>query len=59
MNEIEKISYLDGCKIFLENGGWAIIRFSGTEPILRVFCEMKTKEEAESVCKMIKEHFNL
>lgn len=57
--KIDRVSYLDGCKIFLENGGWAIIRFSGTEPILRVFCEMKTKEEAESVCKMIKEHFNL
>ncbi len=57
--KIKRVSYLDGCKIFLEDGGWAIIRFSGTEPILRVFCEMNTKEEAGKICQMIKTHFNL
>ena len=57
--QIKGVSYLDGCKILFEEGGWAIIRFSGTEPILRVFCEMKTKEKAEYVCKKIKCHFNL
>lgn len=29
----------DGFKMDLEDGGWALIRFSGTEPILRVYCE--------------------
>ena len=33
--EIEKVSYLDGCKVYFKNGGWIIIRFSGTEPLLR------------------------
>jgi len=48
--EIEKISYLDGCKIYFKNGGWIIIRFSGTEPLLRIFCEMPKIEEAKQVC---------
>ncbi len=57
--KIDHVSYLDGCKMFFRSGGWAIIRFSGTEPILRVFCEMKTREEAQEVCKKIKSHFQL
>ena len=30
---------LDGYKYVLEDGGWLLIRFSGTEPIVRVYCE--------------------
>jgi phosphomannomutase len=29
----------DGYKFSLEDGGWLLIRFSGTEPVLRVYCE--------------------
>jgi phosphomannomutase len=34
----------DGYKFELEDGGWLLIRFSGTEPIVRVYCET-TKED--------------
>lgn len=47
--EINKISYLDGCKIYFRNGGWIVIRFSGTEPLLRIFCEMPEAGAAEQV----------
>lgn len=47
--EIEKVSYLDGCKVYFKNGGWIICRFSGTEPIIRIFCEQKTEEEANKI----------
>ena len=40
------VNDLDGRKILFENG-WLIARFSGTEPRIRVFCEMPTREEAE------------
>ncbi|MHB8131341.1 MAG: phosphoglucomutase/phosphomannomutase family protein [Mobilitalea sp.] len=48
--EIKKISYLDGCKIYFSNGGWIAIRFSGTEPLLRIFCEMPTDGDANLLC---------
>ena len=56
---IKRISYMDGCKVYFENGGWVVIRFSGTEPLLRVFCEMPTKKEAVNVCELVKEHFGI
>jgi phosphomannomutase len=29
----------DGFKYLMEDGGWLLVRFSGTEPIIRVYCE--------------------
>lgn len=50
--EIDKISYLDGSKVYFKNGGWVTARFSGTEPLLRIFCEMPAAEEAAKVCRI-------
>jgi len=36
---VTDIVTLDGYKYMLEGGGWLLIRFSGTEPIIRVYCE--------------------
>lgn len=47
--KVAKVSYMDGLKVFFENGGWIIARFSGTEPLIRIFCEMETKELAEKI----------
>jgi len=52
--EIDHVSYMDGCKVYFKNGGWVIARFSGTEPLLRVFSEMPTKAEALSICDRYK-----
>ena len=49
-DEIDHISYLDGSKVYFKNGGWGIARFSGTEPLLRIFCEMPNAEDAKKVC---------
>ena len=56
---IEKVSYLDGCKVYFENGGWIIVRFSGTEPLLRIFCEMKNEDEAKKYCRIFKEFLSV
>ena len=56
---IEKVSYLDGCKVYFRDGGWLICRFSGTEPLLRIFCEMGTKEEAEAMTRKFEEFLSL
>ncbi|MCR4587173.1 MAG: phosphoglucomutase/phosphomannomutase family protein [Lachnospiraceae bacterium] len=57
--EVEKISYMDGCKIYFSQGGWISIRFSGTEPLLRIFCEMADPEEAVKVCRIFEEFLQL
>ena len=57
--EIERISYLDGCKIYFKNGGWVIARFSGTEPLLRIFCEMPTIESAREICDIYEDFLGL
>ncbi len=56
---IEKLSYLDGSKVYFENGGWVICRFSGTEPLLRIFCEMPTLDEAKQVCELYESFLEL
>ncbi|MGP7961500.1 NTP transferase domain-containing protein [Sanguibacter sp. A247] len=40
------INHTDGTKILLENDNWALLRFSGTEPVLRMFVEADTPEKA-------------
>jgi phosphomannomutase len=57
--EIEKVSYLDGCKVYFKNGGWIVTRFSGTEPLLRIFCEMPDPKDAATLCDIYEEYLEL
>ncbi len=43
------VSHLDGTKILLEDDNWALLRFSGTEPALRLFVEADSPEKAEQL----------
>ena len=43
-----KFSNLDGYKYHFE-GGWMLIRASGTEPILRLYCEADSQEKVDKV----------
>ncbi len=56
---VEKVSYLDGCKVYFENGGWIIARFSGTEPLIRIFCEMEEETQANHICDIMKSFLGL
>ncbi|HYR85333.1 MAG TPA: phosphoglucomutase/phosphomannomutase family protein [Terriglobia bacterium] len=38
-----EIGKLDGSKVFLDKDSWILFRQSGTEPLLRVYCEAPTK----------------
>ncbi|RLC60688.1 MAG: phosphoglucomutase/phosphomannomutase family protein [Chloroflexota bacterium] len=44
---VTDIITLDGYKYMLEGGGWLLIRFSGTEPIIRVYCETTDKSKVQ------------
>ena len=39
----------DGYKFNLEDGGWLLIRFSGTEPIVRVYCETTSEDRVQAI----------
>ncbi|WP_224214325.1 phosphoglucomutase/phosphomannomutase family protein [Vibrio metschnikovii] len=58
-DEIEKVSYEDGAKVYFSNGGWIIARFSGTEPLLRIFAEMADKPTAERLVDQMKAFLQL
>lgn len=57
--EVEKISYMDGLKVYLKDGGWISVRFSGTEPLLRIFSEMKKPEDAKAFCELFEDFLKL
>jgi phosphomannomutase len=39
----------DGYKFSLEDGGWLLIRFSGTEPIIRVYTETTHADRVNAI----------
>ena len=43
------VSHLDGTKILLEDDNWALLRFSGTEPVLRMTAEADTEAKAQEI----------
>ncbi len=40
---------VDGYQFLLEDGGWLLIRFSGTEPIIRVYCETLHQDKVAAI----------
>jgi len=49
---------LDGFKLFFENG-WIIIRASGTEPLLRIYCETSDTDNTKEILDKTIKQFNL
>ena len=44
---VTRVNYEDGCKVYFEDDSFIICRFSGTEPILRIFAEASDWEKAQ------------
>ena len=42
--EVKSVSYQDGIKLRINNNYWVLFRFSGTEPLLRLYCEAPSKD---------------
>ena len=57
--KIAGVSYEDGCKVLFEDGSWVIVRFSGTEPLLRLAAEGNTEEQAQNHLQCWKQFLGL
>jgi phosphomannomutase len=44
---VQSSDTLDGFRFVLEGGWWLLLRFSGTEPLLRVYAEMPSSEQVQ------------
>jgi phosphomannomutase len=40
---------IDGHQFIMEDGGWLLVRFSGTEPIIRVYCETTHEDKVQAI----------
>ncbi len=49
--KVTGLNTTDGFKFTLEDGGWLLIRFSGTEPIVRVYCETTRGDRVQDILK--------
>lgn len=47
--EIVKVDLRDGVKVITEDDSWMLVRASGTEPVIRVYLEARSREEFERV----------
>jgi phosphomannomutase len=44
-----RIEALDGSKVILEKDSWILFRQSGTEPLLRLYCEAPSVEAVQEI----------
>jgi phosphomannomutase/choline kinase len=52
---VTRVSHADGTKLFLENDNWALLRFSGTEPVLRLSVQADTEEKAKELIQWLRQ----
>jgi phosphomannomutase len=48
---VRGILTIDGTKFLLDDDQWVLLRFSGTEPLLRIFAEADSPERAEELLR--------
>jgi alpha-D-glucose phosphate-specific phosphoglucomutase len=47
--KVTHIDTLDGFRYMLEDGGWLLIRFSGTEPLIRIYTETTNSAKVQAI----------
>jgi phosphomannomutase len=45
--KVSDIQTLDGIKVFLEDKSWILFRLSGTEPLIRIYCEATSPDKVK------------
>lgn len=52
-HKVGHVLKIDGSKFFFEDGGWLLIRASGTEPLIRYYCEAESKDKVDKILEAI------
>jgi len=52
-HKIDHVLTIDGYKYFFTDGGWMLVRASGTEPLIRYYCEAESKEKVDKILEAI------
>ncbi|MCX8009964.1 MAG: hypothetical protein N3A61_02330, partial [Ignavibacteria bacterium] len=52
--KIVRTDMRDGVKMINTDGDWLLLRMSGTEPLLRVYAEARTRENTEKLIEFAK-----
>ena len=47
--KVTDIVTVDGHQFIMEDGGWLLVRFSGTEPVIRVYCETTHEDRVPDI----------
>ena len=55
---IKSVSNIDGIKLRMDNNFWLLFRFSGTEPLLRLYCEAKSEHDLNEVLEWSQKYIN-
>ncbi|MDZ7706920.1 MAG: hypothetical protein U5J97_03295 [Trueperaceae bacterium] len=47
--DVVSVERRDGVKVNLAGGAWVLVRASGTEPLLRLYCEAQSADEVREL----------
>ena len=53
--KVSKVDDLDGRRFILEDESWLIVRFSGTEPLLRIYSESENTDIVNSLINNVRD----
>ncbi|MGH9455651.1 MAG: phosphoglucomutase/phosphomannomutase family protein, partial [Terriglobia bacterium] len=53
-HRVQKVDRTDGLKMICEDGCWALLRLSGTEPVVRLYCEAGSPQELNRLVESAK-----
>ena len=56
---LDRVGYADGFKAYFKDGAFVICRFSGTEPLLRIFAEDRDEASAAATIARMKQFVNV
>jgi phosphomannomutase len=50
--KVARLETADGYKFILEDDSWLLIRFSGTEPLIRIYSEAGSPQKVQDILKV-------